>query len=77
MKKLKREDLKKLYGGLLAPDVETFNGDCFVNGPGNNLTMYRGTGNVTNARNLGNSIGRNWCCASCNTATWMQPFIRN
>jgi len=77
MRKIERNALKHLKGGVLAPPIETYSGDCFVNGPGNNLTMYRGAGNVTNARNLAAASGVNWCCASCNSATWMQPFLRH
>ncbi len=63
MKKLDRQQMKNLKGGIV-PDE----GNCQCENPG-------GEGPITGgdspwAQQCASEAGGHWCCASCCTATW-------
>jgi hypothetical protein len=67
MKKLERNEMKKLMGGLYAPGS---GGTCAAKSPEggtiHNLSM-------SEAQAYANQHHTNWCCSSCSTATWYCP----
>ena len=70
MKKLSRGEMKKITGG-----------SCIAQGaPGSGvgIIIFNGdSGNSQAASSYAAANGTHWCCASCNTASWMQPYIQN
>jgi hypothetical protein len=62
MKKLSRSEMKNVMGG---------------NAPAENCYSQNGSGGINGGSYefvMANAVGH-WCCASCCTATWMQPYL--
>lgn len=62
---LSREAQRKIGGGI-----------CYSqDGSGGIIGYNAASGNAEAAQRFASANGVHWCCSSCATASWMQPFI--
>lgn len=65
MKRLERNQMKLLKGGVLASPIGS---SCQYENPDGESVITCMT--QQEAQNASQTMGGHWCCASCSTATW-------